>query len=512
MRVRTLVVLGLISFARLAVAQSTDTAQRVPRVIVSGVVRDSVARTTLAGAVVQLVLRDNVTAEARTTVADARGQFAFDSVAPGRYELGFFHPMLDSLGLESGARHVDVDGRRPVRADLAIPSPARLRAAICGPKVVSPSDAVVVGFVRDARDGTPAANAKVTGEWLEIAIRRGSVGSRVPRLVATTSERGWFALCNVPSPGTILITASRGADSTDVLELTVPSSGLLRRELYLGAARTTVDLDSLTNTTRRLHAGDGHLSGVVVTAADGKPVAGAIVGIPGGPQSRTNESGEWTLTDAPAGTRMLEVRALGYYPERRPVDVLDAAAPVRVALTTMRAVLDTVKVNATRLGARQQAEFDQRRRSGFGRYITADDIARRRPIFTTDLFRSMAGVRFDRGNGRLDDMTRPTIAVRGAAADWCTPSVYIDGHYMAELTADDIDAFVQPTEITGIEVYSGGMAPPEFQHGLSGCGSIVIWTNIDSLGDRSKLTKARVITGLVVVAFGVLTSFVLFRH
>jgi hypothetical protein len=512
MRVRTLGVLGLISLARLVVAQETTAAQRVPRVVVSGVVRDSIAGTTLAGAVVQLVVRDSLSAEARTTTADARGRFAFDSVAPGRYALGFFHPMLDSLGLESGAREVDVDGRRPVRADLAIPSPSRLRAAICGPKVLSPSDAVVVGFVHDARDGTPAANATVIGEWLEISIKRGAIGRRVPRVVATTSERGWFALCNVPSPGTILITASRGADSTDVLELTVPSSGLLRRELYLGASRTIVGLDSITNATRRLRAGDGHLNGVVVTATDSQPVAGALVGIAGGPQSRTNERGEWTLTDAPAGTRMLEVRALGYSPERQPVDVLDAAAPVRVALTTLRAVLDTVKVNASRLSARQQAEFDRRRRSGFGRYITAEDIARRRPAFTSDLFRSMAGVRFDRANGRLDDMTRPTIAMRGAVADWCAPSVYVDGHYMAELSADDIDAFVQPSEITGIEVYSGATAPAEFQHGLSGCGSIAIWTNIDSLGDRSKLTKARIVTGLVVAAFGVLTSFVLFRH
>ena len=129
----------------------------------------------------------------------------------------------------------------------------------------------------DASDAAPSAGATVTGEWLEISIARGAIASRVPRLVATTTDRGWFALCNVPGPGTILLTASRGADSTDVIELNVPSNGLLRRELYLGPARTITGVDTITNETIRLHAGDGQLSGVVLGAADSIPLAGALV-------------------------------------------------------------------------------------------------------------------------------------------------------------------------------------------------------------------------------------------
>lgn len=504
-------VIALILLARLGVAQATDTAarQRSPRVVVSGTVYDSVGRTILAEAIVQLVARDSLTSEARTTTSDARGVFEFDSVAPGRYALGFFHPMLDSLGLESSVREIKVDGRRPVRADLAIPSPARIREVICGPRVSSPADAVVVGFVRDARDGSPAANAKVTGEWLEISIKRGSVGTRVPHLVALTSDRGWFAMCNVPSPSTILITASRGPDTTDVLELIVPPGGLLRRELYLGASRMVVEVDSVTSVTRRLRAGDGHLSGVV-TASDGQPVVGAMVGIPDGPQTRTNENGEWTLSDAPAGSRMLDVRALGYYPDRRPVDVLEGAPPVRIALSTMRAVLDTVKVNARRLADRQKAEFEQRRHSGFGRYLTAEEIAQRRPAYTSDLFRAMPGIRFDRTNVN-GELGTPPIMMRAAVGGLCQPAIYIDGHYLFEMNADELDAFVQPSEIIGIEVYSGATAPPQYQTSLNGCGSIVIWTNIDS-ADRPKMTKARVITAAVVASIGILISALFFHH
>jgi hypothetical protein len=181
-----------------------------------------------------------------------------------------------------------------------------------------------------------------------------------------------------------------------------------------------------------------------------------------------------------------------------------------VSLSTMRAVLDTVKVSATRLSDRQQAEFDRRRHSGFGRYLTADDIARRQPIYTSDLFRSMPGMRFDRTNvnGALGS---PPIMMRGALDALCEPAIYVDGHFLAGMTADELDAFVQPSDIIGIEVYVGATAPPQFQSSLNGCGSIVIWTNIDSV-DRPKMTKGRIITAALLATFGVLAGALLFHH
>ena len=42
--------------------------------------------------------------------------------------------------------------------------------------------------------------------------------------------------------------------------------------------------------------------------------------------------------------------------------------------------------------------------------------------------------------------------------------------------AQDIDDWVHPNEVAGIEVYAGTVVPPQFQVGLKGCGRIVIWT------------------------------------
>ena len=200
MRFRPLLFVMLL--ARLAAAQAPDTTHRPPGVSVSGIVYDSIARRPLGGAIVQLVIADSLTRAIGTTTSDLLGRFTLADVPAGRYMLGFFHPMLDSLGLEPTVREVRVDGRGPVRANLAIPSPARLRAAICGAPSGPDSAAVVVGVVRDARTRAPDAGATVTVEWLEITFTPGEGISRhIEHLVATTAENGWFAMCNVPSRG-----------------------------------------------------------------------------------------------------------------------------------------------------------------------------------------------------------------------------------------------------------------------------------------------------------------------
>jgi hypothetical protein len=475
MLVRPLLLVALL--AQLTTAQAQDATQPARGATVSGVVHDSLARVPLAGATVQIAAADDPARLTRTAVSDSLGRFTLTDVPAGRYAIGFFHPMLDSLGVDAPLREVSVDGVRPVRADLAIPSPARLRAAICGLRSPLDSSAVLVGTVRDARDRAPVAGVTVTAEWLEFSFSSNGLVRRVPRLVATTGENGWFAMCNVPSTGMLVLIASRGADSTDRIEVQLSSDGFVRRDLYLGPARTVAAGDTTQRTealaapSGRLSVGDVRLSGTVIAAVGGRPLPGAHVGITAGPQTRTNERGEWTLVDAPAGTRMLEVRAVGYYPDRRPVNVVAGTPPVRVALSTLRAVLDTVKIVAARVRGRDIRGFLDRSRSGLGRYITEEDIARRKPIIASDLFRTVPGVAVDR-----TPLGDTMITMRGTFEDSCVPAFYIDGHFMRNLSADDINSFVNPKEIAGIEVYTGAGVPPQFQQGLGGCGSIVIWT------------------------------------
>ncbi|MEP6730824.1 MAG: carboxypeptidase regulatory-like domain-containing protein [bacterium] len=472
----------LAAFARLTNAQTPDTTHRASGASVSGVVQDSIARTVLAGAMVQLVAADSGVRFGRSAISDSLGRFVIDDVPDGRYTLGFFHPMLDSLGVAPPLREVVVNGRKPVTTALAIPSPMRLRSAICGAQTATDSSAggVLVGIVRNAADGAPIAGVTVIGDWLEVTLSVKGTVRRVPRLVATTAENGWFAMCNVPSGGMMGLIASHGADSTDRIDVQVPTTGFVRRELYLGPTRTVVAdvvrdsaqrADSSARAPRRVHMGDGRLSGTVVTAVDARPLRDAQVSITDGPTTRTNERGEWTLADAPAGTRMLEVRAVGYYPDHRRVDVVAGALPLRIQLSTLKAVLDTVRITASRLTDRHLSGFEERRRTGNGHYLVAADIAQRRPLTTTDIFRAMSGVRVDGPRGDT-----ASVLVRGTVADWCQPSIFLDGHLFAHFNGADLDNLVSPEQIAAIEVYTGTTAPPQWQQGMSGCGSIVIWT------------------------------------
>ncbi len=465
-KLRTLVTLATLAVCatREASAQPSVATQRA---MVYGIVHDSVAVRPLGGAVVQLVAADTLANFGRTIVSDSTGRFSFDDVPAGRYTLGFFHPMLDSLGLEPILRAVAVTGVGAVHADLAVPSPARLRTAICGAANGQGAGGVVIGSVRSALGRAPAEGVTVIAEWIELTFGTGGMTRRMPRRTTTTRENGWFSLCNVPGPGLLMLMATRGADSTAMIEVQVPAAGFERRELYLGPARVAVGADS----TRRLHVGDGHLSGIVRATGDGRPLAGAQISIVDGPQTRSNARGEWALTDAPPGTRMLEVRAVGYYPERRAVDIVDSIAPLRVALATFKSVLDTMKISATRTVDQNLVGFQERRRSSVGRFLTPRDIAVRQPFSTSEIFRAVPGLFLDR---TMD--AEEKVMMRGLFEDRCEPAIYINGQWMNGLTSGDLDGFIRPNDIAGIEVYMAGQVPTQFQPGLGGCGSLVFWT------------------------------------
>ena len=462
---------------QLAVAQTPSSTARTADVTVSGFVHDSIARVPLAGAMVQLVSSDSIGRFGRTVYSDSIGGFVVSNVPPGSYTLGFYHSVLDSLGVEPPLRRVTVDGSKPVRIDLATPSPSRLRAAVCGPQ--SGSGALLVGVVRDAKSGAPVGGATVSGQWMELSFKRDGIAQRMPRIVATTRNNGWFSMCDVPSPGTMTLSAAHDSDSTDVIEIQIADASFVRRELYLGPTHTVAAGERSERygiyapLDRRVKVGDGRIAGTVVRSSDGGPLEGAQVVIDGGLDTHANERGEWKFENAPIGSRMIEVRKVGYYPERRRIDVLANSSPVRISLSTLKTVLDTVKIRASRMGyTRDRLGFQNRRHTGLGRYVTPEDIAKQSPTVTSELFRNMPGVRLVYDPQSLET----TFTVRGNRSEWCEPSVYLDGLHVSGVTGGALDVWVHPDEIAGIEVYAGLGTPIEYQDGENACGAILIWT------------------------------------
>jgi hypothetical protein len=161
------------------------------------------------------------------------------------------------------------------------------------------------------------------------------------------------------------------------------------------------------------------------------------------------------------------------------VDVVAGAAPVRVALNTFRAVLDTVRVTARAFGTAAGSGFLDRRRSGPGRYLTRDQIMRTNPVALSDVFR--AAVPGLRVSGTAGD-PEAALLMRGPFG-LCAPGIYINGNFFPGLTTFDLDGLARPSEIVGLEVYTEATAPAQFRRpqGSAGldagaCGSVVLWT------------------------------------
>lgn len=467
---------------------------------VSGVVYDSLAGAPMAGATVQLVAADGAGNFAESTRSDSLGRFAFSSVPAGRYVLGFYHVTLDGLGLEPVVRGVRVNDALPVRADLAVPPARAVAAALCGGSGERGSAAngsgAVLGRVRDARSGAALVGAQVNAEWLELTFERGRVARRIPRRTVTTRDGGWYFVCDTPKPGSITLLARHENDSTDAIATDMPVSGVLVRDLFVGSSRSarasatpTADASGTGRVLAR-RTGDARITGVVYAAETRRPLANATVSVVDGAQSRANEKGEFALDSVPAGTRTLEVRALGYYPARRAIDIVTGAPPLTIALATLRSVLDTMRVTARRRLDVDVAGFSERQRRGGGQFVTASQIAQRQPAVVSELFRMIPGVYVELllpsdtvsafaaagESSAMPDIARELyLLMRGTFTHRCVPAIYINGTLMLNLNAADLNSLVRPSELAGIEVYSDLQTPPAFKAGNVACGSIVIW-------------------------------------
>lgn len=430
-----------------------------PRILrLTGLVHDSLTGFPLRGAIVQLVEGDG-SSGARSVVSDDRGRFQFTELAPGRYRVGFHHPRLDTLGIEAPVRDVRL------QADvsdmlLAVPSAVHIRAAVCGAGHAGREATLLMGTVYDAGTGAAVADAAVRVEWTEIELgKRTATPRRVQRQVVTGAN-GWYGVCDVPREGMVQVAVRTPADSIDRVDVQLFGDVLNHRLLYLGSASTM------------------RVAGVVTREGSTRPVADATVSVPNGPSVRTNAKGEFVLDAVPAGSRTLDVRAMGFYPERLTVDAIEGAPRVDVGLRSFRSVLDTVKVLASYQRYSLRQELADRQRMGIGRFITEADIARRKPVVLSDLLMATPGVYVARQMG-----LQQNVSMRGIFTDRCAPSLFLNGFAMfladfgsAPFSFADLDAMVNPDDVLAIEIYASGQVPPALGAGMTGCGAIAVWT------------------------------------
>jgi hypothetical protein len=444
---------------------------------VSGVVFDSLTGKPLAGAIVQLVA-DRNPAKVVGATSGTDGGFQMAGISPGSYIIGFLHPALDSLGLVVAPRPLEIASSAPVNVALAVPSAATVRDRLCAPGFAGDSTGMLIGFVRDADRGVPLASATVVVMWRELVIQNG-VHARRREIPVKTNGEGWYALCGVPTDGPITARAELGSHSSGFVEISVAPYRMLHRDFGIpgdsAVVKVAVDDSAGAAASQTVRRGSARLTGTV-SDERGRPLSGAQLLVWGsGVTGSTREDGSFMLVSLPAGSQTLEVRYVGYAPDRVTVDLVSRATrSVAVTLDRHADVLGEVTIYGEPSERRRDLTgFVQRSKSGFGHFLTRADIEKRHPFEFSDLFDMIPGFRVVRDTSGI----RRILSKRGDNISGpCEPTFYINGMKLTKVF--EIDALIVPSDIAAMEAYADPAGAPT-QDIADWCGSILIWTGND---------------------------------
>lgn len=228
-----------------------------------------------------------------------------------------------------------------------------------------------------------------------------------------------------------------------------------------------------TTTARAQHVAT--VRGVVTDHSTSKAVADAQVSIVGQNHVATTDSaGRYLLSRVPVGASRLLVRASGFPAAHFDLELnqgdtvvkhiqLDSTEAGRLAAAqTLPAVAVTAPETQTNY---RLADFERRRHTGRGQYLTEDQIVKSGAYDVADAVKNMRGVLYDCSGG--------SCSVRMAEAPMrCTPEYVVDGQVM-----NDFGPSTPIRDIIGLEVYTGPAdVPGEYAGRYAGCGVIVIWT------------------------------------
>lgn len=424
-----------------------------------GVAVDSIHGAPLAAAFVALE------GSARSATTNEAGYFAVDSVTPGTYRLGVFHPLLDILGLTLVTNRMEVRAGDTLALLLATPSAASVAARRCGGTREEEGSAALFGTVSEAESSAPIPGATVLLEWqqTEISAEQG-VRNRPRYRAAVTNDRGAYVICGLPDDLVGEARAATASDTSGTVPVAFRVSSVSIAELAVAAG----DRPVLAAGSVSLRTGHAEVRGLV-TNVKGEPIRGVHVSVVGAAGAAyTGADGTFALTNQPAGSQTVVTRRLGYEVQEI-ATVLRESRPTELTVTMADFVplLEEVIVRVRRDIGLERVGFALRQRAAGGFYLRPEDIERRHPSLVSDLLVGvpMLSVR-GTGRGRL---------VRGRLRGdrYGCVSYAIDGK---PWTGPDPDDYLNPQEIGAIEVYPRALAPALFVSPGRDCEIVLIWT------------------------------------
>jgi hypothetical protein len=446
--------LGLALVAPVAAAQSPPAA---PSGVLRGVVYDSlITSAPLEGAEVWIESTN------RMARSDAGGRFTLTALAPGRYVLTFYHPILDSAGLSVSPVTVDIGAGESTDIALATPSAAQAHHVLCPRDPMRRTGGLLV-VVHNAADGMPVRSAAISAHWTTYDIGGGSVRGSPRTVEANSDASGHVLLCTVPTDVALVIRGRAEGGPTGMLMVDLAGRAFARADLELAPISLS-----------------GAVNGVVRTRSGSLVPGATIVAVGTDASVQTDEFGRFRLEGVAAGSGIVEARAVGYMPGRAQTRVRPSSVQeVDIVVGDSVIVLDPLTVEANYEPYLTQIGFNQRRQSALGHFLDTVDVKRSAAVRFEEVFRMVPGVRLrpngssllielQRGEGQIGN---PTLS------NYCPPLYFIDGVYFRLPPTQTPSVPVVPAEILAIEVYSNLFsAPPQYQRRDGACGVILVWT------------------------------------
>ena len=465
----------LVAFAAVPAASQNPTppaaAPAAGVATIRGSVIDSLHDALLRGALVRI---ENTTREAFT---DSLGAYRIDSIPTGMHRLIVIHPLLDTLGISLVTPPLNLTGGETRIIELAIPSGETLVSLFCPAARRTLGPAALVGFVRDADTEGAAQGAKVSLLYYESDPLGLKKTARVRE--QQIGPDGRYRICGLPATMSGKLQVFRNGVQTGEVPVELGGAGnseqlLAMRSMSISSSAQVVAAAPNDTGAKKsaLVRGQARVVGRVLNKY-GQPIAGARVELQNtGAATKTRGNGEFTLDSLPSGTQTLEVRQLGFSPTEVAVE-LSSASPqnVTVKMADYVPVLSEMRVTAQRERGLSDVGFADRKRSGMGYYLDADQIKTRQTTQFSDMLRTVPGIRVQpAGNG-----TNIVTSSRNPTGGCVT--FYVDGSPWQQMTPGDLDTYVRPEEVAALEVYNGATTPPQFQQaGQTGCTAVVIWT------------------------------------
>ncbi len=211
------------------------------------------------------------------------------------------------------------------------------------------------------------------------------------------------------------------------------------------------------------------LVGTVRSSINGRPLGGVMIAVGGSRVFDVSDSaGAFKLSGLPSGQQTVRILYRDEVFSEHPVKLKRGRTVQLYVLLDLEAVeLAPVVVEARSVRAlRSLAGFYERRKRGFGRFYTFEDLERRGAL-RLDALLTESGVQV-----RCSFGTCVPLIQRGARL--CVPALSLDGMPAA---TDDL-AFLRADDLAGVEIYKSAIDVPwEFQRSVAGnCGAIVLWS------------------------------------